>query len=214
MRDPTPLHYGLAHDWLYHTSSFWAWEQVHELSFAERWHLVKVMIAYAPDYSALCRVAAGPVEDLACNAADIPMMVEEAKINARLRVALGGAYVPQELERVAERPGEHAVLPSANAVDATPEEIVLMTAWFHHHDTFWAAKRFEEWNKNAPEDAFQVLRALLKLTEDAPHLRRDVFVHALDVFLRRNSAAYGQQINDLTRESESLREYLEKRSDV
>jgi hypothetical protein len=211
MQEPTPLHYDLAHVWLCHTSSFSAWEEVHELNFGERWHLVKVMLAYAPDYTALGSVAAGPVEDLA-SSDNIALMVEEAKVNARFRVALGGAYVPQELARFAERPGEHAVLPPPNAVDATPAEIALMTAWFHHDDTFWAAHKFEEWNKNEPEGAFQVLRALLKLTEDAPHLRRDVFVHALDAFLRQNGAGYAQQINHLTRQYDALRDYLKKRS--
>jgi hypothetical protein len=57
-----------------------------------------------------------------------------------------------------------------------------------------------------------VLRILLKVSDEAPHLRKDVFVHVVELFLRRNANAYQEQIEELARDHEALSEYLSKRS--
>jgi hypothetical protein len=175
------------------------------------WHLVQVMVAYAPDYGALISVAAGPVEDLR-NPAIIPLMVAEAQVNARFRVCLGAANaMPEELERLALKHGEHQPLPPANAVDATADEIRVMTAWFHNHDTFWIAHMLKEWNKASPNDALQVLRVLLKLCDESPQVREAVLSEAVEGFLRHNPTEYREQVEWLARDHEALREYLVKR---
>lgn len=78
-------------------------------------------------------------------------MCADAEVNPRFRVCLRAAYgLPDDLQVWAEQESAIEPLPSAGALQATPEEVALMTAWFHQNDTHWASTFFDERLEKSP----------------------------------------------------------------
>ena len=142
MRRPTNFDYKVVLDWQANRSVSWAWEHMFEMLGHDRnaaWRMVQVMVAYAPSYDVLALVAAGPVEDLFGMK---ELMRDEAEKNARFRICLGFTHgLPPELEPFADRENDMPTLPSASPIDASPEEISLMTAYLRKNHLMREKKR-------------------------------------------------------------------------
>jgi hypothetical protein len=152
--------------------------------------MVQVMVAYAPCLDVLALIAAGPVEDLFGLS---KLMLDEAEKNPRFRICLGMTHgLPPELE-------------------PTPEEISLMTAYFHYFDTMWASSYFEELNTKQPEEALFILRLLLG-SREYPYLREEeVFGDAFARFVGKNIARFRTELRALVQEHEDLRQWCVNR---
>jgi len=201
----------MAHAWMDHAAAWWAWERVYDLVQNDKpaaWHMIQVMVAYAPDYGSLGSVAAGPVEDL-MGGKYLKLMREEAQSNPRFRICLGMTNgLPEELEPFAEKRNKLEVLPPSQSIEATPDEIKLMVAYFHHSDTGWASLLFSELNHNKPDEALFMIRLLLDQAEKySPQLTEEVF-SAVDSFIHVNFGAYQQELKALAMERESLRQWF------
>jgi len=188
--------------------AWWAWERLHEMIEHDRqlaWRMVQVMVAYAPDQGLLASVAAGPVEDLFGLK---QLMRQEAEINPRFRICLGMTNgLPEELEPFADRETRLEAVPTMNTSEATPEEIALMVAWFHHSDTSWAPMLLDELNRGRPDDALFVLRLLLASGDEYPHLREKVFLEVFNTFVQLNFAMYRDELKALARQHDDLRRW-------
>src|SRR3989442_8297556 len=185
MQRPTNHDFRIVHAWMEYAGAWWAWEQLDEMIQHDRpraWRMVQVMVVYAPDQGLLGSVAAGPVENLFGLKS---LMLQEAAKNPRFRICLGMTNgLPEELEPFAERETRLNEVQTTGAIKATPEEIGLMVAWFHHSDTSWASMLLDELNRERPDDAMFVLRLLLASADKYyPHLRETVFLHAFDTFV-------------------------------
>ena len=211
MRRPTNFEYRVVLDWRANRSVSWAWERVFEMLEHDRiaaWRLVQVMVVYAPSRDLLSLVAAGPIEDLF---ALKDLMRDEAGGNARFRICLGSTNgLSPELEPFADREEGMRTLPPARPVDATPEEISLMTAYFHYSDTMWASAYLEELNAKQPDEALFILRSLLA-SREYPHVREEVFCDAFSHFVGKHLARYRTELSALVQEYEDLREWCVKR---
>jgi hypothetical protein len=211
MRRPTNFEYKVVLKWQANRSLFWAWEQLQEMIKQDRlraWRMVQVMVAYAPSGDLLAYVAAGPIEDLFGMK---ELMRDEAEKNARFRICLGMTYgLPPELEPFADREKEITKLPSARPIDASPEEISLMTAYFHQSDTMWASAYFEELNAKQPEEALFILRLLLE-SREYPDVREEVFQEAFASFVGKHLARYRTELSTVVQEHEDLRQWCVKR---
>jgi hypothetical protein len=201
---PTSFDSSAVRDWQVNHDAFWAWEKIWDMPAPERWRMVQVMVAYAPDRDVLATVAAGPVED---SFGLTELMRDEAEKNARFRICLGMAYgLPSELQPFVDHRKESEPLPPGNPVDATPEEINVMTAYFHHSDTMWAPAYFEDLNQRQPEEALFFLRLLLA-SREYPQVRTDVFSDAFARFVRHNFASHRTELRELLLEHEDLRHW-------
>jgi len=170
--------------------------------------MVQVMVAYAPCLDVLALIAAGPVEDLF---GLTKLMLDEAEKNPRFRICLGMTNgLPPELEPFADRENRIPTLPPARPMDATAEEITLMTAYFHYFDTMWASKYLEELNGKQPDEALFILRLLLG-SREYPHVREEVFRDAFARFVGKNLARYLTELSTLVQEHEDLRQWCVNR---
>jgi hypothetical protein len=170
--------------------------------------MIQVMVAYAPDDALLGYVAAGPVEDL-MGGKFLQLMREEAQANPRFRIALGMTNrLHNELEPFADRDREGKRLPPVQPLALTPDEIELMTAYFHLGDTSWASSLFSELNRGNPAEALFMLQLLLDHVERTPHLREEVFVHAVNPFIHVNFATYKSELKALAVSNKALREWF------
>jgi hypothetical protein len=175
--------------------------------------MIQAMIACAPDFATLCYVAAGPVEDLMMDESMWQVVRQEAEINRRVRLCLRGAYgLPKELQRLADTESEGEPLPSANAVEMTSEEAAVMVAYFQYHDTFWAAELLEEWTEHDPDAAWLILELLIKIGDDKPFVREDVFLHAFEPFVRWNLSTYQPHLKEMVLRNLALRQWLSGRT--
>jgi len=211
MRRPTNFDYKVVLTWQANNSVWWASERMFELLQNDRpaaWRMVQVMVAYAPSPDILALVAAGPIEDLF----DLKqLMRDEAEINARFRICLGSTNgLPPELEPFADRKKGNARLPLARPLVATPEEVSLMTAYFHYFDTMWASDYLEELNGKHPDDALFILRLLLA-SREYPHVREEIFHDAFSQFIGKHLARYRTELSALVQEHEDLRQWCVKR---
>jgi hypothetical protein len=211
MRKPTNFDHSKVFDWLYNSRAFWAWERLYKFVSEDphrAWRMVQVMIAYAPDKDILGVVAAGPVEDL-MGGEFLPLMRQEAEANPRFRIALGMTYgLAKELEPFAERTADFEKLPPIQPLALTPEEIELMTAYFHQSDTIWAHSLFDELNRYNPPEALAMIQMLLDKAEKNPDLLEDVFVHAVNSFVNANFRAYRSELTTMAMQHEPLRQYF------
>ncbi len=159
--------------------------------------------------SAVVKSSAGPIEDLF----DLgELMRDEAEKNARFRICLGSTYgLPPGLEPFADRDEGITSLPAATPMEATHEEISLMTAYFHFFDTMWASAYLNELNEKQPDDALFILRLLLG-SREYPHMREEVFRDAFSRFVGRNLARYRTELSALVQEHEDLRQWCVKRN--
>ena len=211
MRRPTNFDYSVVLDWQAHKSVNWASDCMYEMLEHDRtgaWRMVQVMVAYAPSLDVLGLVAAGPIEDLFGLK---QLMRDEAEKNARFRLCLGSTNgLPPELEPFAEREKGLTTLPPARPIDATPDEISLMTAYFHYFDTMWASAYLEELNRKQPDEALFILRLLLA-SREYPHVREEVFHDAFSGFVGKNLVRYRTELSDLVQEHEDLRQWCVER---
>src|SRR5262245_25065265 len=205
MRRPTNFDYKVVLDWQENKSVWWASERIFDMLQHDRtaaWRMVQVMVAYAPSPAVLALVAAGPIEDLFGLK---QLMRDEAEKNARFRICLGSTNgLPPELEPFADREKGTARLPPARPTVATPEEISLMTSYFHYFDTMWASRYLEELNGKQPDDALFILRLLLA-SREFPHVREEVFQDAFSRFVGKHLARYRIELSALVQEHEDLR---------
>jgi hypothetical protein len=172
--------------------------------------MIQVMVAYAPDSGTLGSVAAGPVEDM-MGGEYLMLMQREAESSPRFRIALGMTNgLPKELEPFADRISDFEVLPPIQPIAVTPEEIELMTAYFHLSDIGWADLLFGELNRDNPTEAWFMLQLLLDKAEKIPDLLEDVFVHAVSQFISANFTAYRSELTALAMGNEALRERFMK----
>lgn len=211
MRKPTNFDYKMVLSWLDNHRAFWAWERMYELVSDDpprAWRMIQVMVAYAPDRGTLGYVAAGPVEDMM--GGDFLMrMREEAEINPRLRIALGMTNgLPKELEPFAEQGAEGEKLPPILPIAVTPEEVELMTAYFHQRDISWTDSFFGDLNRYNPTEALFMLQMLLDKAKNIPDLLEDVFVHAVNPFVHTNFTAYRPELTALAMHNEALRQWF------
>jgi hypothetical protein len=206
----------LAKEWLTNLRAYAAWETLAGLVNEEpdrAWRVVKLMVAHAPDHDLLGAVAAGPVEDLIeGHAAEmLAPILEEARVNARLRVCLQGVYsdLGNELRALVEaQTPDLRTLPRQLPADASAGDTSLMVAWFHSSDTQWAATFLGELTREEPERAWEVLLVLLRFGKDEAELREEIFLHAFDPFIRTNFLPYREQLKALALGDEDLRKWL------
>jgi hypothetical protein len=210
VRRPTNFDYEVVLDWQANKSVWWACERIFEMLEHDRpaaWRMVQVMVAYAASQDLLALVAAGPIEDLFSLK---ELMRDEAEKNARFRICLGSTHgLPPELEPFADRERPITTLPPARPIDATPEEISLMTAYFHHSDTMWASAYLEELNTKQPDEALFILRLLLA-SRECPHVREEIFSDAFSRFAGKNLAKFRSELIALVQEHEDLRQWCVK----
>jgi len=211
MRKPTNFDYSVVLDWQANKTVNWASERMYEMLEHDRtgaWRMVQVMVAYAPSLDLLGLVAAGPIEDLFGLR---QLMRDEAEKNARFRLCLGSTNgLPPELEPFADREKGITTLPPARPIDATPDEISLMTAYFHYFDTMWASAYLEELNRKQPDEALFILRLLLA-SREYPHVREEVFHDAFSRFVGKNLVRYRTELSALVQEHEDLRQWCVER---
>lgn len=203
----------IASAWLEHHAATWAWDTLNELIDSDpvaAWQMIQLLVAYAPDYGTLAAVAAGPVEDLLSRDNAFEAMRREAEVNPRFRVCLQGAYgLPDDLQKHADKAvGTESLPPRTSPPAGSAEQIALMVSWFHHSDTHWAITVLEERIKREPENAWRVLRVLLRLADDLRERQHDVFLFGFDAFLRRHLATHITSIIDLARRHEDLRAWF------
>jgi hypothetical protein len=138
-------------------------------------------------------------------------MRNEAEKNARFRICLGSIHgLPPELEPFADLEKGITTLPSARPMDATPEEISLMTAYIHYSDTLGIRIPREELNRKQPDEALFMLRLLLA-SREYPHVREAVFSDAFCGFVAKHLARYRTELSALVEEHEDLRQWCVKR---
>jgi len=212
MQRPTNFDYKVVLDWQANKSLWWACERIFEILEHDRpaaWRMVQVMAAYAPSQDLLAVVAAGPIEDL-FNLKEL--MRDEAEKNARFRICLGSTNgLPPELEPFADREKGITPLPPARPIDATPEEISLMTAYFHYSDTMWASAYLEELNRKQPDEALFILRLLLA-SREYPYVREEVFCDAFSRFVGKHLARFRTELIALVQEHEDLHQWCVNRT--
>ena len=202
----------IASEWLSNAVTYEAWETLDALVRDEpenAWRVVKLMVGYAPDYGTLAAIAAGPVESLLD--LDYEWMREigdEAGRNVRMRICLRGVYtdLPDDVRvSVENEQTDVRSVPQAGLADATDEEIGLMIRWLQHSSTSLANTLFLEMLKDDPEDAWDIVRVLVRFAEDDTSIREDVYLHAVDAFLRKHFTTYRDRIVELARKSPALR---------
>jgi len=209
MKGPDNLDMRIARAWIDHTAAFWAWEELFNMGGAEKWHMIQVMVACAPDLPTLLYVAAGPVEDMMLNESMRHAMRNEAETNPRFRICLRGANgLPEEFQQLADLQSAVEPLPPSNAVEMTAREAAVMVGYFHHHDTSWAATLLEERIEQDPDAAWTVLKHLVKVGDDARHMREDIFLHAFEPFIRLNFATHQQHLKKTAERNEVFRRWL------
>lgn len=203
----------IATHWLDHHGSMWAWEELDHLVGSDpraAWEIIRLMVAYAPDYGSLAAVAAGPVEDLLSRDESFEPMRAEAEANPRFRLCLAAAYgLPADLQVYAEKETAARQLPPPTVYpDATGSRTALIVAWFHQSDTHWAGAFLNERIRTDGDAAWPVLRVLLRLSDDLVELQKDVFLFAFEPFLKRHLATHRAELTELARSHTALRERL------
>ena len=183
--------------------------------------MILLMVAYAPDYGTIAAVAAGPVEDFFHENVDSfgDRILDEAKRNARFRTALRATYLelPAPLEELVERDATETDVPAPNDdVVPTPNELRLMIAWFHHHDTHSATTKVELLLKRDADAAVSFIDILLMLADEKEDVRDDVFLFAVEPLLRSHFHAKRDALLELARKHHSFREWAiaEKRPPI
>ena len=213
MDKPTTREMLLATTWLEHHGSTWAWEELNDLIRADpnaAWKMVQVMVAFGPDYGTLAAVAAGPVEDLLSDNENFEPMRREAERSFRFRICLRAAYgLPHDLQRYTDEvlPDE-PLPPSVDTPVPSADQVALMVAWFHHSDTDWARTFLDEQIRDDPGGAWTIVRLLLRLSDDTPERREDVFLFAVEPFIRRHLDTYRTELIDVARRRQELRSWL------
>lgn len=223
MNAPTNDQFLLATAWMDHFGSTWAWEDLDELVHEApeaAWHLILVMVAYAPDYGTLAAIAAGPVEDfvVAHGAAYSAHLLQEASTNARFRACLRATYLDlqPEIRQLVEENASAVFPPSDSNVQPSTEELRLMIAWFHHHDTHDATSRVDALIKSDSAGSLAVLCILLLLSDEKRDLRDDVLLFAIEPFIRNHLGTHRDTLKGLARQHDYLREWIttQKRSPI
>jgi hypothetical protein len=214
MDKPTTQDMLLATAWLEHHGSTWAWDDLNDLIQSDpvaAWKIIQVMVAYAPDYATLAAVAAGPVEDLLSVDEDFEPMRREAEASARFRICLSGAYgLPDDLQRYADERSSSDQLPRAGVTPPIPsaDQLTIAVGWFHHSDTHWATTFLDEQIKHHPDDAWRIVRLLLWLSDNLSERRHDVFLFAVEPFVRQHLETHRGQLIDLARGRPELRSWF------
>jgi hypothetical protein len=224
MTSPSTEQMMLASEWLDHFGSTWAWDDVNELVQEKpdaAWELILLMSAYAPDYGILSAIAAGPLEDFVHEHGDAyaAQLSQEAARNGRFRACLRATYLdlpPDITQLVRSDTSGVSLPPSSSTVQPTPEQLRLMIAWFHHHDTHSASAKVNSLLKRDPDGSVELLRVLLILSDEKVDLRDDVFLFVIEPFISRHFNTHRGVLVDLVRAHGPLRDWVmaQKRSPI
>ena len=206
----------IASEWVSNAATYEAWETLDTMVHDEperAWRVVKLMVGYAADYGTLAAIAAGPVESLLDLGNDwVEEISHEAARSVRMRICLRGVYtdLPDDLrESVENEQTDVRSVPQSGLADATDEEIGLMVRWLQNSSSSLANSLFLEMLKDDPEDAWDVVRVLVRLADDDASLREDVYLHAVDAFLSKHFGPFRDRIAELARNSAALRQQFD-----
>lgn len=209
----------LASEWITHLTNEDAWDQIDELVTGEpdrAWRIIRAVINSAPDYGVLSAIAAGPVEDLISRHGDtfMPILLEDAKNSARVRICLRATYsdLPSELRALIEaETADVRDVPVDQAARLEGEDLALVISWLHHSDTSWASEFLKEMTENDPAAAWDVLRVLAVFAEEDARIRDDVYEDAFAPFIRSHLHDYYDRLVALGHKSVAFRQWVTDR---
>ncbi|HYR30202.1 MAG TPA: hypothetical protein VEU30_17175, partial [Thermoanaerobaculia bacterium] len=209
----------LAGEWLTNLTNEGAWDEMNDVVGNEpgrAWRIIRAVVGSAPDYDVLSAIAAGPVENLISKHGDsvMPILVEEAKRSARVRICLGATYseFPPELDAMIEaETADVRDVPTDDDVQLAGKDLALFVSWLRHSDSAWAPQFLEEMTNSDPAAAWDVLGVLAIFAEEDARIRADVYANAFTPFMRRHFDDHREKLVILGRKSAAFRQWARDR---
>ena len=176
-------------DWIAHAETLSAAEEVTlllETDPDEAWRLMRMMLDVAPTEKIVSAIASGPLRQLLARYPErfADRMSEAARCDAQFRGALMGVWIAEPewfSERIERLLREPVPLARRKGEGLSACDAALITRWFHHIDTSWAAEDLDDTIRRGAEDAWRVLLHLVREAEEGhrevlPLVRQRVFV--------------------------------------